>query len=368
MNHDQDRDSQQLGQDEFVFSNAVRLSGGEWLGLLLFTLALVLFGPTLWKQVEEFEPEPDYRMPYVLRSDYWHYERYAQLAAAHYDVLVIGDSVVWGQYSTRQETLSHYLNEQSGSERFANLGLPGGHPAALAGLLQYYGGAIKGKKVLLHCNPLWMSSPEQDLQEQTQQSINHPELIPQFFPHLPRYKAEVSKRLGNVFARNVSFAGWTNHLQQAYCDGKSIPAWTLDQPYEAPWHPLTKDLPPADNVPQYEPVSWTTRGIKKQPFAWVDPATSFQWLSFRRAVEILEQRQNRVFVLVGPFNKHMVSDGGRANYQQIMVAIDEWLREKDLPYARPSAMPSELYGDASHPLPSGYVMLAREILEHPFFK
>src|SRR5713226_1864183 len=106
-------------------SNAVWLTGWQWIGVGLFTLAMVVFTPSLWKQVEKFDLEPDYRIPHDLSNDYWFYDRCAQLSAARYDTLLIGDSVIWGEYVTRQQTLSHYLNERAGEERFANLGLDG---------------------------------------------------------------------------------------------------------------------------------------------------------------------------------------------------------------------------------------------------
>ena len=58
----------------------------------------------------------DYRMPHDLSEDYWLYERFAGLAAQHDETLLIGDSVVWGEYVKRDETLSHYLNELSGED------------------------------------------------------------------------------------------------------------------------------------------------------------------------------------------------------------------------------------------------------------
>ncbi len=71
---------------------------------------------------------------------------------------MIGDSVIWGEYVTRHETLSHYLNELAGRERYANLGLDGAHPLALGGLVEFYADEVSGKNILLQCNPLWMSS------------------------------------------------------------------------------------------------------------------------------------------------------------------------------------------------------------------
>src|SRR5216683_5980929 len=103
------------------FSNSIRLTGRPWAAVGLFTLVMVLFAPSLWKQAEKFDLEPDYRIPHDLSNDYWFYDRCAQLSAARYDTLLIGDSVIWGEYVTRQQTLSHYLNERAGEEHFANL-------------------------------------------------------------------------------------------------------------------------------------------------------------------------------------------------------------------------------------------------------
>ncbi|HEV3263514.1 MAG TPA: hypothetical protein VG013_42150, partial [Gemmataceae bacterium] len=85
-------------------SNAVRLSVRQWIVVGIFTLAMVLLSPSLWRKAEKFDLEPDYRVPYDLSNDYWLYDRYARLAASEYDTLLIGDSVIWGQYVTRQQT------------------------------------------------------------------------------------------------------------------------------------------------------------------------------------------------------------------------------------------------------------------------
>src|SRR6516165_3156518 len=78
---------------EFAFgSNAVRLSLWHWLIVGLAGLALVLFAPALWKRAEAFPDEADYRVPYDLSSDYWLYERHAEVAAERCDTFLIGDS------------------------------------------------------------------------------------------------------------------------------------------------------------------------------------------------------------------------------------------------------------------------------------
>src|SRR5438128_1623889 len=97
--------------DRIAFSNSVRLSGAQWLGLAAVATAFVLVAPWAWTRFETFTPEPDYRIPHELSEDYWLFERYAALAVEEYDVVILGDSVVWGEYVLPDETLSHYLNE-----------------------------------------------------------------------------------------------------------------------------------------------------------------------------------------------------------------------------------------------------------------
>jgi hypothetical protein len=342
-------------------SNAIYLAGWQWIGVGLFALLLILFAPSLWQRFERFALEPDYRMPYSLSEDYWFYDRYARLAAARYDTVLFGDSVVWGQYVTREGTLSHYLNAEAGQERFANLGLNGAHPAALSGLVEHYAGSVRGKNVLLQCNPLWLSSPRHDLQITEEFQFNHPRLVPQFTPEIPCYKEQISPRLGIVVEQHVPFSAWTNHLQQAYFGGKDVPSWTLEHPYDNPLKSIAQGLPPSSNKLEQEPIPWTKRGIEKQDFDWVELDTSLQWRFLRHTIDVLRQRGNRVFVLLGPFNEHMLTKEGLQGYQKIKAGMETWLREQGIDYAAPPPLPSELYADASHPLAEGYARIAHEL-------
>ncbi len=43
--------------------------------------------------------------------------------------------------------------------------------------------------------------------------------------------------------------------------------------------------------------------------------------------------------------------------------IVSWLEETEVPYLAPSALRSDFYGDASHPLAEGYEGLAKEALK-----
>jgi len=348
-------------------SNAIRLTFREWIFVATVCLVGFLFAPRLWERIERFEPEADYRIPYELSQDYWLFRRHSRMAGAQRKVLVVGDSVVWGQYVTKDQTLTHYLNEQAGEPRFANLGFDGGHPVALAGLLEHYGQDIAGQRVLLHCNLLWTASKKHDLQTDRAFAFNHPNLAPQFSPRIPCYAEPYTRRVGIAIERGVPFFAWASHIRIASFDQRDLPAWTLSHPYANPVAVMRQGLAPREDRLLHEPVSWTERGIQKQAFEWVGLGTSLQWRFFREAVATLQRRGNQVFVLVGPFNEHMLKEDSLAVYRERKEAVAAWLRDNHIPHLVPPPLPSELYADASHPLAEGYARLAKWLLDEPAF-
>lgn len=350
--------------DDLETSHRLRLTMRQWAFVAVFGLAVLFGAPRLWTSMEPFAPGPDYRIPFALSEDYALYARWAERAAGTHDTLLLGDSVIWGQYVRPGETLADHLNAESKSLRYANLGLNGSHPAALAGLIEHYGGAVRGKNVLLLCNPLWMSSTKHDLREKEEFKFNHPRLVPQFSPAIPCYKDETEARLGRVVDRNMPFRGWATHLQAAYFENSSIPAWTISHPRENPLGRLSFKLPdPGADVLPNSPISWVENGGKPVDFPWMKLEESFQWTQFLRAVEILRARDNKVLVIVGPFNEHMCKPDSLARYAALRDSIALKLRELNVDVFVPAALPSETYGDASHPLSQGYARLARQLLD-----
>src|ERR1041385_691081 len=95
------------------FVNEVRLNARQWAVACGIVLLFVLLMPALWKKLEHFETGPDYRIPYDLSKDYWLYERRVQQFSPA-NILVLGDSVVWGEYVLRDGTWSHFLNQEAG--------------------------------------------------------------------------------------------------------------------------------------------------------------------------------------------------------------------------------------------------------------
>ncbi len=358
--------------------NEVRLSGTQWLGAVAVLLLVALLTPRVWERIERFDTGPDYRIPYQLSKDYWLYGRRIREAIAPGKVLVVGDSVVWGEYVSPDGTLSHFLNQEEGeTNRFINAGANGLFPLALEGLVDYYCPSIHRQKVVVQCNVLWMTSPKADLSVQKEEQFNHSRLVPQFSPRIPCYKADASERLSAIAERHVGFIAWSSHLQDAYFGQKSILKWTMDEgtgdppnypnAWRNPFAQITLTVPsaPADDPqrgtqsPRHKP--WTVNSQGKTQFDWVPLESSLQWHAFQRLIGTLQQRGNDVLVILGPFNEHMIADETRPKYQAIRDGIAAWLSQNTVPCVVPELLPSSLYADASHPLTEGYRLLASRL-------
>jgi hypothetical protein len=351
-------------------SNEVRLTPGQWAAALVLLLAAVWLIPAAWTRLEPLDVTPDYRVPYRLGYDYWMYNRYCRRAAPGDKTLLVGDSVIWGHYVSADETLSHYLNKLAGEDRFANLGVDGIHPVAMAGLVDCYGRPIAGRDVILHCNLLWMSSRRHDLQTDKEFAFNHPELVPQFYPWIPCYRESLEGRLDRIVGRTVPFLGWARHVRIAYFDGATLPRWTIERPYADPASAVTFELPSPDELPSPKPIAepWTAKQLPRFDPSWVELETSLQWRSFQRTIDILRRRGNRVFVLIGPFNEPMLTDNGLRGYRELQGQVEACLASAGVAYYSPKALPSECYADASHPLADGYALLAKEVFESEVFR
>lgn len=350
-------------------SNAVRLRYRSWLTTALILAVMYVGLPKAWRAIEPLHNGPDYRIPYALSEDYWLYSRYAQAVTANPETVpLIGDSVVWGQYVGANETLAHALNARGGSARFANLGVNGTHPIALSGLVAYYGDTLRDRKVMLHFNPLWMSSERRDLTLHKKVGFNHPQLVPQFYPWIPCYDASIADRLSYAIGRELPFLGWTAHLRRVYFQNESLPSWTMKRPYANPVDVITLELPQPENKAPSDPIPWTEKDARPQSFAWVMPKDSLQWSFFKKSVETLRERGNDVFVLVGPFNEHLMTEESRKTFAQLRDEITAWLSENRVAHFVPAVLPSETYADASHPLKSGYAILAQQLFDNEAFE
>jgi len=366
-------------------ANEVRLSFWQWLAVSLLVVLVALSVPLLWEKLERFDTGPDYRIPYQLSKDYWLYGRRLRQATDPNRIVVLGDSVTWGEYVLPDGTLSHFLNQESGEKtQFVNGGVNGLFPLALEGLIDHYGKSLRHRKVIVHCNVLWMTSPKADLSTDKEERFNHADLVPQFSPRIPCYKADANARLSAVVERNVRFLEWINHLQNAYFDQKSILNWTLaddgsdptryPNAWKNPFAQITFTVPPEPAVdPERGPKSprhkpWSTTGEGSTRFEWVPLDRSLQWAAFQRLVKLLQSRGNDVLVVVGPFNEHIMAEENRPAFRSIRDGIADWLATNHVTYVKPETLPSSLYADASHPLTEGYQLLAKRLYSDAAFQ
>src|SRR5215469_9574823 len=93
--------------------NEMRLSARQWLAVAAIVLTFTALAPRAWRRFERFDTGPDYRIPYALSSDYWLYARRLRQVTNPREVVLLGDSVVWGEYVLPDGTLSHFLNQQT---------------------------------------------------------------------------------------------------------------------------------------------------------------------------------------------------------------------------------------------------------------
>ena len=366
------------GQLPISDSAAVRLTARQWLCALGMSFAFAWLLPVAWTAFETFEPVPHYRVPYELSNDYWLYERWLDQLPP--DVIpVVGDSVVWGEYTAHDGTLPRFLGDATGRP-FANAGINGLYPLALWGLIEHHGDALANRRVLLHCNLLWMSDPEADMQLAKEQVFNHPALVPQFTPRIPCYRADTDTRLGRTLERRLEPLSWVRHLQQTYFGQKSAPEWTLtDDGKFPPMYPYTYRLPVG--VPLSVELPSAKRGLaseRHKPWSanqsgqanmeWVTPEGSLQVQAFRRLAKWLQGRGSDLLVVVGPLNEHMMNDATREKHLGFRIAVAAWLSAEGIRFVVPEALPSGGFADASHPLTQGYERLAKRLAADPMFK
>ena len=365
--------------------NEMRLNYWHWLATFLIAALVVLLTPRAWERLERFDTGPDYRIPYDLSKDYWLYARRVRQVTRQPHLLVLGDSVVWGEYVAPDGTLSHFLNQQAAAtDRFINLGLNGLFPLAEEGLVNYYSKALRHQKVILQCNVLWLTSPKADLSSEKEEQFNHSRLVPQFFPRIPCYRADANERLSALVQRESGFLQWVGHLQNAYFGQQSILNWTLEDDGGSPPHypnaykdPLSQISLTVPSAPKEDPLRgpksprhkpWSTTGQGTTRFEWVDLGSSLQWSAFQRVVKTLRNRGNDVLVVLGPFNEHLLAEDNRTAFRKTRDAIAAWLEQNAIPVVVPETLPSELYADASHPLTDGYKLLAKRICADPRFE
>lgn len=336
----------------------LNLNWQEWLIVAAVMLPALYFLPHLNRRAAPILADLNYRTPTALSEDYWLFDQFTKRVDFDDEILVFGDSVIWGEFVPRQETLAQQLIAQRTDRVFRNAAVKGLHPLAMSGLVEDYADGVRNRRVIVHCNPIWMSSLERDLQTKQDGAFNQPKLLPQFDWRIKAYSATVEKRTAIAVERKTPLFGWAQHLRYVHCDGEDYPRWSLDEPYDFP----KKLSMRFDEESEGKEVSWIERRIQPIDLPWLDLQDSLQWQAFQRTLRLLKARGNRVFVIVGPVNEHMLQQDSLRRYQALLAEIETALWNDDTPHLVLSLLPSDEYADLSHPLSAGYKHLAEQIV------
>ncbi len=352
-------------------SNAMILSVKEWIiTILLFAVisATIYYG---WNSWEEYAPGPDHRETCWAekQSDYWAYNRWLKYVRQHYKVLLIGDSVIWGQEVRNDETISHYINEFHGEDIVANCGNDGLFMAGINGIVNHYGGNLDNANIILQLSPLWISSLRRDLRGAKKFRYHHPRLIPQFSSRITYYH-DLNTRLGYQFEHYFKLFPFVRHLMANYYDNKSISSWINDNPYRNPFTAITFQAAPVMAESQGKGISWISKGIKLSDASFVIPSESIQWECFVNALKKLQAMNSRVFVLIGPYNHYMHTPGSQRRLFSTINILKKNLDDMKIPYfdTLRIEIPSDTFADSCHLLKEGHIMLAEELTNDAGFR
>jgi len=330
----------------------------QWLAVAVLAAA-VLAGVRQWMGQRLRPSDGDYRLPARMSEDYWFVSRLPDVDASA--VLLLGDSVMWGHYVPADRTLTALLNRRMAPARFINMSVNGLHPAAMRGLVRHYGQRLARRSIVLHMNPLWLSSPRHDLSSDLPVPVNHPRLLPQFAGAPACCRDNLTTRLAIVVERTLPTALWAGHLRAAYFDGMDIPAWSIEHPYACPAGRLVA----AGGADDWRSAAgdgrtWMQRAAEFRA-RWVRPDRSYQWSAFEQTLDMLRRRGCRVFVLVGPLNEHMMSEDDARGCRAMVKDISSRLARDGVAHIVLPLLASEQYADASHPLAAGYDVLAAHL-------
>lgn len=352
-------------------SNAMILSLKEWiatLALVALINGIIYYG---WNSWEKFNPGPDHRETCWAekQSDYWAYTRWIRYAREHYNVLLLGDSVIWGQEVRNDQTISHYLNEFYGRDIVANLGNDGLFMAGIDGIVKYYGEDLDNANIIVQLSPLWMANLRRDLRPEKKSNYHHPRLIPQFSTRI-NYYHDLNTRIGYFIEHYVRVFPFVRHLMANYYDNESISSWMMDNPYKDPFTAITFQAAPVMAESQGESLDWETKKQKVSNEPFVNSSQSIQWGLYVDALKRFQVKNSRVFVMIGPYNQYMLTPESQLRLFTLIELLKKDLDALGIPYfdTFTIGLPSRTFGDTCHLLKDGHIMLAKAMLSDERFR
>ena len=344
-------------------SNAMLLGLRKWAATVLIVVvfaSVVYYG---WDGWEYYQPGSDHRETCWAerQSDYWAYIRWLKTARERYPVLLLGDSVIWGQEVDNDETISHYINRFLGEDLVANAGNDGLHMAGINGIVTHYGDNFDGANVIVQFSPLWIGNLTRDLRGERKSRPHHPQLIPQLDPRINYYN-DLNTRIGYLSEYVFPIFPFVRHIMVNYFNNKSISKWVMDNPYSNPFAAINFVATPVMAKSQGASIDWITKKMKMSSDPFIDIDDSIQFECFMHALETLRTDRNaNVFILLGPFNEYHLLPDSHDGFDRVLDQAKARFAEMGIPFydTREAGIPSDTFADSCHLLREGHVTLAR---------
>ena len=333
--------------------------------IIISFLILLLCGaaiPYLFPLIDNASFTGNYRIPYSMGEDYCLYYRYSKHVEEGNTIPIIGDSVIWGHYTGRDNTISAYLNKMNKKTTFSNMGLDGIHPAAMNGLISHYSSKFSNRKIIAGVNLLWMSSQRHDLSGPANNEINHKILLPQLYTEIPSYKPSFEEKLSSLITRSVPLYSWIDHIRLTKFAGKSLYIWSIENPHTSISEYFTKK---EDEFKA--PEGLNPDKMQEQNIEWISAGNSLQWKFIVETLISLKEDGNEVAALITPFNTGMMTEESRKKYFAILAEMEWILRENGITPIIPLILEKKYFADSSHPTAEGYKLIAEDIMKNREF-
>ena len=352
-----------------VNSNGLFLHPWELLAVMVVLLALAWGVLPHWHQGKlKINLDENFRLSYQLRDDYLLYRTIVREASTKYDDLFLGDSVIWGMYVRNDSTLPAMINQKLGRKTCGNIAIDGLHPIAMKTLVKQCVKYIRGKRIFLYFNPLWVTSPDYDLTGEGDTTVNHPRLLPQFDFQLSNYHGTLKERCNAKLEQTLDFYAMLHHLRVCFFDNRDFKTFIARHPGENPLARIHLEVSPIETGhSSNSTMDWYESGIAEQNWPWLDLTASRQFKAFQDTAQMLCKNGNEVVILLGSINPFMQTPECLERYRWIMAQAEEKLRMPEVKLVVLPELPSEEYGDSSHPLATGYERLANCLLEKELF-
>ena len=340
-------------------SNSLRLSPKELLVVGLMVLVVFVALPIWHSMAIQAYPDEHFRFSYAYRDDYYLYSKVVD-ESRRFDAIFLGDSVIWGMYVNNESTLTECLNHKTGKQ-YGNLAIDGLHPVAMRTLVKEHAKplGLKGQHIFLFFNPLWVNTPEYDLTGSGGISVNHPKLLPQLDLSIKANKLSFSERCKALLERKLTFYGMLHHLQLVSFGNKDLKSFIAKAPGTNPLGCIHAKVDAQEHGHTLNSkIDWYNSGLPEQDWTWVKPADSRQWRAFLDTCDILRKRGSKLTVLLGAINTHMLTKESAERFAVLRGEHRKILSELNIETIELPVLPSNEYGDASHPLAPGYERLA----------